>query len=1633
MAAVAPLSELLTRLAAGRRLLGVAVTQRSVEVAALGLPYEAASSVRTGRFLAPEELKEALEEAQADAVVLGGSGAFRTDGSTQLGVRKLLSGIRGLVYDTDWMPRPAGAGGAADSVPIWYCRGEEDDAVRMLEQFVRDRTTREQRLALRGMAGPSMRRLSRPLRASSAHSGPGGSGGGRAAAAAGPRYASLLAGPASRELLVLLFDLAVIRPLLLLRSASVRVCSPLGGVPYADLQALPPHPALHAFPCAAASSPAHFARALCLHPWPLLRVLFLDPSVSLSVFDGYLVWGTALHLARAVTLLAAPRRYWNGGWRNAFLLASNGLVLVLTWAAVLRAPPAALAVGCAASYCALQGYAAPWFYAFQASVHQRLPPALQAPMGLTAWLATAPLAARLDRSLLHPDDPRRHHNRAALAFSHFLLMVVLPYIASVAWQRCRRRPRRQPPTVNGRLAAGAQSDKGADLAPAAPLATAAGPAAGGEISASSVAAATAPSFFSLATATTTAASLPSHAASHSLTTHSLTTHSITTHSLTTTWSSGVLDRASRHPVACGLESLQSPPLSPGPPPPPSPPQQLAEAPDVAYPQGNEPAHSEVVSPFQLAAEEEEDVADDAPAAAAPPPSAAASGPRASPDPARPPRGVSCLYQSPRRVVAAALKLEHPSLASPQALPYASSSARNASPDFRAAASVLLRCLKAAQARAAARQATSPQALSPGGPGGAGPLAAFHTVCVPGCVQLLLQLTYGPHGPAHDARARAGSGAASAAGAASGAGAVAQGRPERGLLARAVATAGVAAGGGEEQAQGQEQGPGGALDAGAVDQLQGLLERVLREQQGLGGGGEGAAGGGPGGAVSAPPDLAGLVWPPAVYHDTPRRPPMMPLPSTAGQQAAAGTGAGPEGGACSRPSIVLVLLRRAQMRGLAGLRLVLVGPGGAVEADEEVLLLAAEAGLEEGIVEAGASCTTTGPREERPDGGLMALWLSLPASFLAAGPGLATLHVLGRPGSPPPPLSPPQSGLPVQGSAAGGAGGSSVGGEAGAAGWALLPGARSPLLASLPLLVLPPPAAAEVRALFGRALQEHLRGAGPPGGGGAGAQAQAGWQAGAQAREQEEAGAQVQAQPVVSALERLRLGSPAPAAGSEVAAGPFIGCPRVGGLPTDVYDDAVLAAYGSLRELMYDMGVVLDSAAAATASSAGRHGGAAVSTDAGGSAGEEPQPVGACIVATELGVSGRSGLEGGPAAAACLHGFLTEQGMPACLQLLPPAAAPSPPPPTALFPSASQAAGSLVSPFAAAAAAAASRAAPPPPAPLPAFHSGAWSPSPCAAPAASEPAAGIALARSLSDQIPPPSPQSAGGDSPDSAAGPSAPDRAAPAAASAPSPAGPRKAGMRPPPAHATAAAAGGSGGDAWRPPCRCRELLGLSLTTLIRLILLVRGVREAHTDHPGDPAAVAGQALASALALALPAAYLALALAPPNAAASRHRLAAALAYYALDAALVWAAAAGMALPLPPPLRRLLLRWLGGGVGGGGGSVGGGGGSVGDVCGGVGGGGLRLGMPGPWRRTQRDPGLMLLLSVAWRPATFQLPPRYDLGASVLLALGTGAAVGRIDCSWGAGLRYGAAWLALSWAFSRLLALARRRAGGRAGVR
>lgn len=70
---------------------------------------------------------------QASSLILGGSGLLRTDGTIQLGVRKLISEVRGLVYDNDWLPKVI----EPTSIPVWLCRDAVDDPVELLVQYVK--------------------------------------------------------------------------------------------------------------------------------------------------------------------------------------------------------------------------------------------------------------------------------------------------------------------------------------------------------------------------------------------------------------------------------------------------------------------------------------------------------------------------------------------------------------------------------------------------------------------------------------------------------------------------------------------------------------------------------------------------------------------------------------------------------------------------------------------------------------------------------------------------------------------------------------------------------------------------------------------------------------------------------------------------------------------------------------------------------------------------------------------------------------------------------------------------------------------------------------------------------------------------------------------------------------------------------------------------------------------------------------------------------------------------------------------------------------------------------------------------------------------------------------------------------
>lgn len=97
------------------------VTFTSTDLAVIRPPYDTSGCERlsTGTLLGPDELKAAVTGHQASAVVLGGSGLLRTDGSIQLGVRKLISGVQGLAYDTDWLPRVVDPSAAVLPILLW--------------------------------------------------------------------------------------------------------------------------------------------------------------------------------------------------------------------------------------------------------------------------------------------------------------------------------------------------------------------------------------------------------------------------------------------------------------------------------------------------------------------------------------------------------------------------------------------------------------------------------------------------------------------------------------------------------------------------------------------------------------------------------------------------------------------------------------------------------------------------------------------------------------------------------------------------------------------------------------------------------------------------------------------------------------------------------------------------------------------------------------------------------------------------------------------------------------------------------------------------------------------------------------------------------------------------------------------------------------------------------------------------------------------------------------------------------------------------------------------------------------------------------------------------------------------------
>ncbi|KAG1677430.1 hypothetical protein FOA52_001885 [Chlamydomonas sp. UWO 241] len=83
-----------------------------------------------------EELKRLVDEHKVGGIVMGGTGLFRADGGTHYGARKLISGVAGIIYDSDWLPTVK-RDPRVDGTPIWLCRGGNNDPCSMLLAFIR--------------------------------------------------------------------------------------------------------------------------------------------------------------------------------------------------------------------------------------------------------------------------------------------------------------------------------------------------------------------------------------------------------------------------------------------------------------------------------------------------------------------------------------------------------------------------------------------------------------------------------------------------------------------------------------------------------------------------------------------------------------------------------------------------------------------------------------------------------------------------------------------------------------------------------------------------------------------------------------------------------------------------------------------------------------------------------------------------------------------------------------------------------------------------------------------------------------------------------------------------------------------------------------------------------------------------------------------------------------------------------------------------------------------------------------------------------------------------------------------------------------------------------------------------------
>ncbi|KAG2501298.1 hypothetical protein HYH03_001098 [Edaphochlamys debaryana] len=260
---------------------------------------------------------------------------------------------------------------------------------------------------------------------------------GAAGDAARARKRQVLAWRVVVELTSLLLDLVLLNALLLRRLAEGRMCTPSGGGPASALQDLPLRPAASAADAALAAFPCGGGR------WAVaaaLGRLLLRPWARLAVYDIGNVLSLAVHAVRLCVVLAAPRAYFASGLRDGLSVASTLAQLGGSLAAALLAPAAALGVGSTACLGGATGHRAALFYAARGLTVQQLPSRVQALLAPVAWLLFLLNALALNRRLLPPGDPLRSPLAlAALALRLLLCVAVLPYIGCALWERYWKR------------------------------------------------------------------------------------------------------------------------------------------------------------------------------------------------------------------------------------------------------------------------------------------------------------------------------------------------------------------------------------------------------------------------------------------------------------------------------------------------------------------------------------------------------------------------------------------------------------------------------------------------------------------------------------------------------------------------------------------------------------------------------------------------------------------------------------------------------------------------------------------------------------------------------------------------------------------------------------------------------------------------------------------------------------------------------------------------------------------------------------------------------------------------------------------------------------------------------------------